>query len=1095
MKNKFQLGLLSIFFVVLTHSYICQAQKNYNKFSQLTIDNGLSSNRIWSIFRDSKDYLWISTDVGLDKYDSYQVKKYRYDEKQPCTISSNIVISIYEDGNKKLWFGSINGLNLYDPETDNFKVYKNIPDDKNSLNGNKVNSITEDKNGDLWFLTDGNCLNKWVPNTQNFIRYPFENRRVDLYPRPAKMVACDSKGFLWVVSLQRGIHRFDPKSGEFIEFDDPTIDFGVECYKSIYIDKQDKIWITSDGSGFFSYDIARNKFEQFGSDGDHKGTNKKIILDIIPEDDRYLLLAVDQGGINRFDKVLKTFEYIVSDKANDHGLNNNGLWCIYRDSEGILWVGTSGGGINYFNPKKEKFKLFTSNSNNPNSLAFNFTGCFFEDHEGMIWIGTDGGGVNVYNPETGVFTLHKHDSSDPYSISGNVIRSIAEDKNHDMWIGTWDDGLNRYDRKTGKFHRFLPDRNNPLSISDRNVWNLTIDQYNMIWLSLYHVGIDLFDPNKGVVRRFRVDEQNSSAISSNESWLFFEDADKKMWICTTNGLNCYNRKTDSFRKYNFPDNVTGAFCKDMDGNLWVGTNENGLYFCNPNGEILNNYNITNGLPHNRIHAIVEDNQGNIWISSGGGITQFNRKTQKFRNYTKDDGLQSDQFFQQSFLKTRKGDIYFGGYNGFNCFKPESLKDNDFIVPVYLTDFQIFNKPVSFGSPQGQFPKHISEAKEITLNWSQSVFSFSFAAINYTSSEKNQYAYMMEGFEKEWNYTNSSRRYVTYTNLDPGRYTFKVKASNNDGVWNEKGVSLDIIILPPWWKAWWFKAFLVVIICIIIFLGYYLRLQFYRKKQKELSVLVDRRTNELTSANHKLVERQALIEKQSEELVKLNSTKDRVLSIIAHDLRNPFNVVSGFSELLLEDFHQLTPEVIETYLTQIYNSSKNGNVLLDNLLQWSRTQTGSITFEPVRLRLQLVAKETCNFLEGAALKKNISIQLEIDADLHVEADENMLKTVLRNLLSNAIKFTPENGCITVKATTISENVEVGVCDSGVGITAEKMPLLFNIETNTSTKGTSNELGTGLGLVLCKEFIDRHNQKIWVESKVGVGTQFKFTLPFA
>lgn len=485
MKNRFQFGLLLFLLVVLAQASICRAQINYNNFSQLTIDNGLSSNRIWCIFRDSKDYLWISTDVGLDKYDSYQVKKYRYDEKQSGTISSNIVITIYEDRNKNLWFGSINGLNRYDRATDKFKVYKNNPNDGNSINGNKVNSITEDKNGDLWFVTDGNCLNKWVPDAQNFIRYPFVSSQIDLYPRPAKMVANDSKGFLWVVSLERGIHRFDPKSGELVEFDDPTINFGIDCYKSIYIDHQDKIWITSDGNGFFSYDISTNKFEQFGANGDHKGTNKKIILDIIPEDDRYLLLAVDQGGINRFDKVLKTFEYIVSEKGNDHGLNNNGLWCIYRDNEGILWVGTSGGGINYFNPKKGKFKLFTNNSNTPNSIAYNFIGCFFEDHEGMIWIGTDGGGVNVYNPNTGNFTLHEHNPSDPYSISGNVIRSISEDKNHDMWIGTWDDGLNRYERKTGKFYRFLPEENNPASISGKNVWNLTIDQNDMVWLSLY----------------------------------------------------------------------------------------------------------------------------------------------------------------------------------------------------------------------------------------------------------------------------------------------------------------------------------------------------------------------------------------------------------------------------------------------------------------------------------------------------------------------------------------------------------------------------------------------------------------------------------
>lgn len=1095
MKNKFRVGLLLILSIVLAQNYFCRAQINYNRFYHLTVDKGLSSNRIWCIYRDSKDYLWMSTDFGLDKYDSYQVKKYRYDEKKPGSISSNIIISIYEDSSKNLWFGTINGLNLYNSIKDTFKVYKNDPNDENSINGNNVNSITEDKNGTLWIVTDGNCLNKWDPSTQKFIRYPFEKSKVDLYPRPSKMIALDSKGSIWIVSTGRGVHNFNQESGIVTEYDDPAIDFGNNCYKSIYIDNQDKIWITSDGSGFFSYDIALNKFEQFGSDGDHKGTNKKIILDIIPEDDRYLLLAVDQGGINRFDKVSKTFEYIICDEANYRSLNNNGLWCIYRDNEGILWIGTSGGGINYYNPKKEKFKLFTSKIDNPNSLAYDFTGCFFEDHQGLIWIGTDGGGVNVYNPITGNFKTYKHDPSDPYSVSGNVIRSITEDKNHDIWIGTWDDGLNRYERKTGKFYHFMPDKNNPLSISGKNIWNLTIDQNNLIWLALYHVGIDLFDPKKGVIRRFRTNAETPNAISSNETWLLSEDSEKNMWISTTNGLNLYNSNTDIFKKYNFPDNVIGAFCRDKDGNLWVGTNEKGIYYCNPEGKILNNYNITNGLPHNRIQAIVEDNQRNIWISSGGGITQFNRKTQKFRNYTKDDGLQGDQFFQQSFLKTKRGEIYFGGYNGFNCFQPDDLKDNDFIPKVYITDFQIFNKPVDFAVPGGQFHTNISEAKEITINWHQSVFSFSFAAINYTNPEKNQYAYIMEGFEQEWNYTNSSRRYVTYTNLDPGKYTFKVKASNNDGVWNEKGVSLNIIILPPWWKTWWFNAFIILALLLIVFLAYYLRLRFYREKQMELSRLVDKRTNELTSANHELLGRQALIEKQSEELVKLNSTKDRIFSIIAHDLRNPFNVVSGFSGLLLEDYKNLPQDSIEMYLNQIYNSSKNGNLLLENLLQWSRNQTGRITFEPVRLNLFRVAEESSDFLAGDALKKNIHIQLLIDQELHVEADENMLKTIFRNLLSNAIKFTPDNGSVTVKAESPSEKVEVCVCDSGVGILPEKIPLLFKIETNTSTKGTSNESGTGLGLVLSKEFIDRHNEKIWVESKIGVGTQFKFTLPLA
>ena len=358
MKNTFLIAFLLNFFVFWTQSFRRQAQINY-RFDHLTVDNGLSSNRIWCIHRDQKDFLWISTDVGLDRYDSYDVKKYRFNEKQAGTISSDNVVCIYEDTENNLWFGTTDGLNLYDPAKDNFKVFKHNPNDINSINSNRINSITQDKKGNIWIVTDGSCLNKWVPNSQDFIKYPYANKKDALYARPSRMIATDSKGNLWVLSLGRGIFLFNPEMGDFTKYDDPDIDFGSDCHKSLYIDNQDKIWITTDGSGFFSYNPAINKFEQFGSKGDGSGTNQNTILDITSEDDRYLLLAVDQGGINRFDKVSKTFEYILFDQISDNGLNHNGIWCFHKDREGILWVGTSGGSINFYNPKKNKFKLLS----------------------------------------------------------------------------------------------------------------------------------------------------------------------------------------------------------------------------------------------------------------------------------------------------------------------------------------------------------------------------------------------------------------------------------------------------------------------------------------------------------------------------------------------------------------------------------------------------------------------------------------------------------------------------------------------------------------------------------------------------------------
>jgi signal transduction histidine kinase/ligand-binding sensor domain-containing protein len=1048
----------------------------------------------------------MGTDVGLDRFDSYEVKKYRHDDNQPGTISSNTILFIYEDRLKKLWIGTNNGLNLFDPEKDNFIIFKNRADDRGSLNSNYITSITEDEKGAVWILTDANCLNKWVPETHTFMRYQFEDKKNNLWARPSKMISFDSKGNLWIISLDNGIYCFNPASGKFNRFFDPSIDMGSNCFKSIFIDKHDKIWITTDGYGFFSYDPAEDKFEQFGSKGDGKGTNQKIILPIIPEDDNHLLLGVDQGGINRFDKRSKTFEYFIYDKSNDEGLNNNGIWCFHRDREGILWVGTSGGGINYINAGKDKFKLY-KHTNNPNSLSYSFTGCFFEDHQGLIWVGTDGGGVNVFDRVQGNFKLFKHISSDPYSISGDVIRSITEDKDQNMWIATWDAGLNRYERKTNRFYRYVPDKNDPASISGNSIWNIKMDHNGVLWLGNYSVGTDLFDQKKRVIKRFRFNNNEPNSISSNQPYFLYEDSEKNMWICTENGLNLYNDKTNSFKVFNFPNNQIEAFLRDEDGNLWVGSNNKGVFYCKPDGSIIKTYDVSKGLSDNKIQAIVEDNKRNLWFSTSNGISRFDRKTQKFRNYSKEDGLQSNQFFQQSFLKTTDGEIYFGGYNGFNSFYPDSLKDNDFIPPVYITDFQIFNKPVPLGIPGSQFPTYISEAKEIKLNWDQSVISFSFCAINYSSPEKNQYDYIMEGFEKEWNHTNASRRYVTYTNLDPGEYTFRVRASNNDGVWNEKGVSLKIIILPPWWKTWWFKLAAISFIIIIIVSVFLLRLSRLKNQKVLLEKLVDLKTSELQGKNAILEERQLQIENQREELLyqkeallkmnnelhELNASKDKFFSIIAHDLKNPFSTIIGFSGILKEKSISGDYTAIGEYATLINNSAVQTFKLLENLLEWANSQTGKILFNPLPIDLNNLIDEEFFMLSDMAAGKNIQIKRSLADNITVVADKNMLKTILRNLISNAIKFTHKNGTVEVKTMIENKYVEISVSDTGIGMTGEIISKLFRIDGDLSTPGTENEKGTGLGLFLCKEFVEKHGGKIWAESLSGNGSTFKFILP--
>ena len=1016
----------------------------------------------------------MGTDVGLDRFDSYQVKKYRQNNKFQGSISSNILTCIYEDHDKNLWFGTYDGLNLYSPSGDNFKVFKNNSLDNSSLNSNCITGIVEDKKGILWVVTDGSCLNRWDSKNQTFIRYQFESKRHGLSVRPSRMAAVDSKGSIWIGPITQGLISFDPETGKFTRYNDPSVDFQSNSYKSLYIDNLDKIWVATDGIGFFSFDPANLKFEHFGTGGKGKGTNLNFILDIIPENDRYLLLAVDQGGINRFDKLTRTFEYIMYESTNEDGLNNNGILCFHRDREGILWIGTSGGGINYYNPKKERFKLFT-HTGNPNSISYDFIGSLFEDHDGLIWIGTDGGGLNVYDPKTGHFEVFKNDPFNPYSISGNVIRGIAEDKDHDLWIGTWDAGLNRYDRKSRRFIRYMHDEKKLSSISDKTIWNLFIDHNNALWISIYNVGIDLFDVKKGeVVSRYRSDPDNPRSLSGNNSWFFYEDNEKKMWVCTQNGLDLFESSTNSFKVFKFPDNDIGSFYKDKSGYLWVGTNTKGLFVCSPDGTILKTYDVSNILPNNRIHAIIQDNKGDIWISSNNGISRINPDIQSIRSYNKEDGLQGDQFYQQSFLKTRKGELYFGGYSGLNSFFPDSLKDNDFIPPVYITDFQIFNKPVVYAVPGAQFPTHISEAKEIKLNWGQSVFSFSFVAINYNHPKKNQYAYIMEHFEKDWNYTDASRRYVTYTNLDPGEYTFKVRASNNDNAWNDKGTSLKIIILPPWWRTLWFRVIGLSLVIFLVFELFRSRVRQLKKQQLLLEETVAKKTAELNE---------------------LNASKDKFFSIIAHDLKNPFNTIIGFSEMMKESVKLNDSSTFYEYAVMINTSAVQTFKLLENLLEWANSQRGKLEFLPVTVNLKELLNDELLMAEEMAIGKNLELICDVDESLTILADKNMTKTILRNLISNAIKFTHRNGKVKIFARISQKHVDVSVSDNGIGMTEATISKLFRLDANLSTRGTDNEKGTGLGLFLCKEFVEKHGGKIWVFSEPGKGSTFNFTLPLA
>jgi signal transduction histidine kinase/ligand-binding sensor domain-containing protein len=1114
------------------------------KFDHLTTANGLSSNRIFCVFRDSKGFLWLGTDVGLDRYDGYSVKNYRNDERKPHSLSSNSVRCILEDSYHNLWIGTANGLNMLNRDVDSFYVFKNNPSDKNSINSNSITYIFEDSYKNLWVVTGAGCLNRLNRATGNFQRFSIPHNHEYSLNHQVNSIAEDSKGNLWVVSFSPEIFRFNPKTGEFKSFPCMVSDFG-EDRKGIFIDSDDDIWIYTENHGLFQYNSQENTFTTFKIAPDGTGTNLATIRDMIQEDKTHLLIGIDQGGINRYNKTSRHFEYIMYDENKDNVLYNNGIWDMFKDKEGILWVACSGGGINYIDPNKNRFNLFQHKINKLNSLSSNFTECFYEDKGGKIWVGTDGGGLNLFDPKTGIFKAFKHDEANPYSIAGNVIRSIAGDNHDNLWIASWEGGLNFYERKTGRFYRYLLDKQKANISSDR-IWYLKVAHNNVLWIGMLDDGIVLFDKDKGVLKRFRNKPGDDKSLSDNRIFYMYEDPEKVMWVCTGNGLCRFDSVHQNFIKIrDLPYRQIRAFCIDKAGYLWVGTATHGLCMLGKNGNLIRTYNKSDGLCDNIINGIAKDNKGDLWISTNNGLSHFIRQKGIFRNYSNGDGLQDNQFFSLSFLKTRDGKLYLGGMNGFNSFYPDSLKDNPYIPQVVITDFQLLNSS-SLVESEDHSLKQISACKGIILHPNQNVFSFIFAATNLTYPEKNQYAYMLEGFDENWIFTSSNRRYVTYTNLNPGHYTFKVKASNNDGLWNETGASVDITILPPWYKTLWFRILFFSFIGFIVFLFYYLRTSFYRKQKALLTRMVKEKTQSLEETTAFLEEGQEEIKLQKEELmaqkevleqinkilleqkqqileqnVELDKHRNQLesqveertrelvaaklkaeesdrlksafLSNMSHEIRTPMNSIVGFASLLKEE--GLSEVEKENMIRIIIQSSETLLLLINDILDLSKIEANQMDLNVKSFDIVLILKEIQNIFSFEAKKKNIQLIVDYDLirpKLELKSDLIRIKQVFTNLVNNAIKFT-SNGMVKFGVKSITGGfITFFVKDTGIGIPPDTGTTIFERFRKLENKDQLYS-GTGLGLAICKSVVNLWKGKIWYESIVGSGATFYFTHP--
>jgi len=763
-------------------------------------------------------------------------------------------------------------------------------------------------------------------------------------------------------------------------------------------------------------------------------------------------------------------------------IGHNIVQSLIIDRSENLWIGTLQG-ISKTDLKKKKFNLYRK-SNSPSSLDLlgNVVASLYKDDDGTLWVGNWGQGLNRINRQTNEVEHFSTQQTGNHQLSNDFIHVIFKDSDHRIWLGTRN-GILIYDKPDNKFvpwQKYFKNTALP-ALNQVRIYMIIQDGSSNYWIGTQN-GLYKINLGKSIVEVFQKELDINRQLSSNLVYCLLEDSDGLIWIATVSGLDVYNPVTHQIKHFRkeekgLSDDFIISLCEDRDGRIWIGTSTYVSVY-NKKDSTFTYYSQEQGLPNNRIFEIIKDKNKDLWVSTGKGLCRFDEKQNAFLTFTLEDGLQSLEFNLRAAYASPDGEMLMGGMNGFNSFYPDSISKNPYIPNLVFT---------AFYTTKGNSKEYVNlnESPKVVLNHTVNSFTIEFAALEYTNPQRNNYAYQMEGISNEW-VDIGNRKFVPFSALQAGDYTFKVRGSNNDGVWNTKEISIRISILPPWWKSIYayFSYLVLVILSIVVFIK--MRERRLKNDKKILEQKVVERTLQIE-------EQSQLINSQNQELKELNRTKDKFFSIIGHDLGNQFNIIVGFSEMLVSGFKNLDASKLEYHLSNIYKSSRHAHDLLENLLTWAKMQTKTIQYNPQAFLIQEKITESLELLEGAYTKKNIQIKVNAKEKIQIFADVNMFSTVFRNLVGNAIKFTPEDGKIAIHLIKKSDFCEIMVKDSGVGIATEDIQKIFRIDSNHSTLGTNGEKGTGLGLVLCKEFIEKHNGKIWVESVVGKGSQFIFTLP--
>ncbi len=1103
-------------------SLMLSAQNKNVRFQHLTIESGLPQNFIDCIYQDRNGFIWVGTWSGLARYDGYNFDVFRQDTKDNSTISNNYVYSVCEGKEGNLYLATAGGLNIYLYNQSRFYRFADYPDLHPDLS-ETTTAVAVGQDSVIWVGGEKGLIGLSFDEqgmVKNKETYFLGDSLSQVHGSVINHILVTHNGDVWV-STDNGIsvlhHR--NKSFSYLNANKPfTIPFN--SVKSTFEASDSHVWIATE-FGIADFNPADSTFIIYNHNP-YASPETGLIYHYamsVSEDVNGNILVGTFGGfsiIHKNDGVV-TFENYKENALSEYSLNNDFVNCVFRDRDNNIWIGTERGGINRYNSSKNVFEYYEHIPGNPHTISSNIINSIYDD-EVNTWIGTAGGGLNVLNKESGQlrnYTLNLNDHSG--KSLNNFISEIHRDTKNNLWVGTWGGGLFKLVNENTEQESFVNFRPSIDTTSLVNVFISSIisDDSGNLWIGTYE-GLDFFNVETNQFEHIR-NAKGHKRIRQIGSLLL--DSDKNLWVGTRNGL--YKVVFDKKGKYSvkefqhdpnlsnsLSDNYVTTLFMDAEGAVYAGTYGFGInkLISEESGGLFEKIGVEDGLANNTIYCILDDNKGNLWITTDNGLSCYNPETSRFKNYYVSDGLQNNQYYWNAAFKNEEGKIFVGGVNGLNTFYPDSVFSHQGLQSskVLITDFKIYSQ--SIAPQQKVFKKVVLDkpvifSDDITVSYKAKEISFEFAQLNYDQPESVLYAYMLEGFDTKWNEISSNRRFASFTNLKPGRYVFKVKATRSDGDWSSDITSINLNIKPPFWKTFLFRLFIVTLALILLIVYNRYKVVSLRKRQKLLEDQVAERTLEIEKQKETLSKQNEHINKQRDDLIELNEqvkavneSKLRFFTNISHEFRTPLTLILGPLEYLTKD--ESLSENAHSNVDKIENNAHRLLTLINQLMDFRKLEHGKMQLQISANSLNTFMYQVISAFKPLAEMKQIAIGLKCpEEEAETWFDRVKLENVMYNLLSNAFKYTASGGAIDVRLSWSNSKKDVAqieVSDTGMGISKEKLALVFDrfFQVEASHDGAT---GTGIGLSLTKEIIECHKGNVRVESTPGKGTVFTIELP--